>query len=85
MGSALMGSLQISMWFDRGTFWVLPLTYFCLPKGARTYLFFHNLSKLMTFAAAPLVLTPFVRNRRPIDDLIGRARRAPLTANQGNA
>ena len=25
--------------FDRGTFWVLPLTYLCLPKSARAYLF----------------------------------------------
>ena len=25
--------------FDRGTFWVLPLTYFCLPQSARAYLF----------------------------------------------
>ena len=30
MGSALMGSLQSSCFFDRGTFWVLPLTYFYL-------------------------------------------------------
>ena len=27
-GSALVGSLQILVLFDRGTFWVLPLTYF---------------------------------------------------------
>ena len=27
------------MFFDRGTFWVLPLAYFCLPKSARAYLF----------------------------------------------
>ena len=27
------------MFFDRGTFSVLPLTYFCLPKSARVYLF----------------------------------------------
>ena len=25
--------------FDGGTFWVLALTYFCLPKSARVYLF----------------------------------------------
>ena len=37
-GSALMGSLQISF-FDRGTFWVLPLAYFYPPKSARAYLF----------------------------------------------
>ena len=27
------------MFFDRGTFWVLPLTYFCLPKSARAHIF----------------------------------------------
>ena len=27
------------MFFDRGTFGVLPLTYFYLPKSARAYLF----------------------------------------------
>ena len=27
------------MFFDRGTFWVLPLMYFYLPKSARAYLF----------------------------------------------
>ena len=27
------------MLFDGGTFWVLPLTYFYLPKSARAYLF----------------------------------------------
>ena len=54
-----MGSLQI---FDRGTFWVLPLTYFYLTKSARVCLF-PNLPKLTTCAAAPLVLTPLVRHR----------------------
>ena len=39
MGSALIGSLQISCFFDGGTFWVLPLTYYYLPKSARAYLF----------------------------------------------
>ena len=48
--------------FDRGTFWVLPLTYLYVPKSARAYLFPHNLSKVITFAEAPLALTPFVHN-----------------------
>ena len=61
-GSALMGSLQTSCFFDRGTFGVLPLTYLCFPKSAQGT-FFPNMSKLITFAAAPLVLTPFVRNQ----------------------
>ena len=50
------------MFFDRGTFRVLPLTYCCIPKSARAYLF-PNLSEFLTFAAAPLVLTPFLRNQ----------------------
>ena len=29
----------LTTYFDRGTFWVLPLTYFYLPKSARVYLF----------------------------------------------
>ena len=61
-GSALMGSLQHFMFFDRGTFWVLLLTYFYLPKSARAY-FFSQSVEFITFAAAPLVLTPFVRNQ----------------------
>ena len=39
MASALMGSLRISCFVDRGTFWVLPLVCFHLPKSARAYLF----------------------------------------------
>ena len=27
------------MFFDRGTCWVLPLTYLYIPKSARAYLF----------------------------------------------
>ena len=34
MGSALMGPLQLLCLFDRGTFRVLPLTYFDLPMHA---------------------------------------------------
>ena len=49
------------MCFDRGTFWVFPLAYFYLRRSARAYLF-PEPSKLITSAAAPLVLTPFVRN-----------------------
>ena len=62
MGSALKGSLQISCHLT-GTFWVLPLTCFYLPKSARAYPFPPNLSKSIAFAAAPLGLTPFVRNQ----------------------
>ena len=48
--------------FDRGTFWVLPLTYFYLPKSARAYLFPRS-AKMHDFSATPLVLTPFVRSQ----------------------
>ena len=30
---------NVIMFFGRGTFWVLPLTYFYLPKSAGAYLF----------------------------------------------
>ena len=61
MGSALMGSLRILL-FDRGTCWYSRELDFPKEKcqGAP---FSANLSKLLTFAAAPLVLTPFVRNQ----------------------
>ena len=62
MGSALMGSLQTCCFLTEGLFGILPLTYFHLPKSARRT-FFPNLSKSNTFTAAPLVLTPFVRNQ----------------------
>ena len=39
MWPALMGSLGIQCLFDRGTFRVLPLTYFYLPRSARAYIF----------------------------------------------
>ena len=39
-----------------------PVNLPYLPKSARAY-FFPNLSKFITVAAAPLVLTPFVRNQ----------------------
>ena len=62
MGSALMGSLQISC-FLTGTFRVLPLTNFDIPKSAKVIPFSPLCQQISTFAAAHLVLTPFVRNR----------------------
>ena len=61
--------------FVRGTFGALPLTYFCIPKSTRAY-FFSNLSKLIPFAAAPLVLTPFVRSRGALPRPAARELRA---------
>ena len=51
------------MFFDRGTFWVLPLTYFYLPKSARAYLFLPKFVKIRYFCSGPIMLTPFVRNQ----------------------
>ena len=51
------------MSFDRGTFWVLPLTYFYIPRSSGAHLFSTIRQQSITFAAAPLVLTPFVRNQ----------------------
>ena len=51
------------LFLTEGPFWVLLLAFlFAFPKvPGRTFL--HNLSTFVTFAAAPLVLTPFVSNR----------------------
>ena len=50
------------MFFDRGAFWAALFTYFCLPKVPRRTSFL-NLSTFITFAAAPVALSPFVRNQ----------------------
>ena len=51
-----------NMFFDGGTFWVRPLTYFYLPNSARAYLFPQPV-KNKYFCSAPLVLTSFVRHQ----------------------
>ena len=33
-GVSTTGVTANFIFFDRGTFWVLPLTYFCIPKSA---------------------------------------------------
>ena len=38
-GVSTNGVTAIFVFFDRGTFWVLPLAYFYLPKSVRAYLF----------------------------------------------
>ena len=45
------------MFFDRGTFWVLPLTYFHLPKSARAYLFPQSV-KIHYFCSRPISVDP---------------------------
>ena len=57
MGSALMGSLRISCSFDRGIFWVLPLTYFYIPRSARAYLFPQSV-KINYFCRGPSSVDP---------------------------
>ena len=61
-GVSTDGITATFMYSDRGTLWVLWLTYFYLPKTARTYLFPRS-AKCITSAAAPLALSPFVRSR----------------------
>ena len=58
MGSALIGSLQISCFLTEGLFRYSRLPTFVFPKVPGRA-FSYNLSKLITFAAAPLVLTRF--------------------------
>ena len=45
------------MLFDRGTFWVLSLTCFCLPKSARAYLFPQSV-KVHYFCGGPISADP---------------------------
>ena len=45
------------MLFDRGTFWVLPLTYFCLPKRSRACLFPQPV-KIYYFCSGPISADP---------------------------
>ena len=61
MGSALMGSAQF-MFFDRD-FLGTPVNLIFIIRKVPGRTFFLNLSKFITFAAATLVLTPFVRNQ----------------------
>ena len=75
MGSALEGSLQSSCVLREGLFGYSPSTVFILPKvPGRT--FSPNLSKWITFAAAPSVLTPSVRSQ-------GRLRTTAWTSRAG--
>ena len=64
MRSALMGSrfycfFFIFIFFDRGTLWVLPLTYFyfCLPKSARAYIFPQYVN-IHYFCSGPISVAP---------------------------
>ena len=57
MGSALMGSLQISCFLTEGLFGYSPQPTFISPEvPGRT--FFRNLSKLFTFCSGPVSVDP---------------------------
>ena len=56
MGSALLGSLQISCFLTR-TFRVLPLTYLYFPKSARAY-FVPQSGKIHYFYSDPISVDP---------------------------
>ena len=45
------------MFVDRGTFWVRLVTYFCLPKNARAYLF-SPICQIRYFCSGPISVDP---------------------------
>ena len=53
MGSALIGVTANDSFFDRGTFGVLPLTYFYLPESAWAHLFRQSV-KIHCFCSGPI-------------------------------
>ena len=53
------------MFFDRGTFWVLPLTYFHIPKSARAYLFPRSVKIRYFCSQTPISLYPFATTNIP--------------------
>ena len=55
-GVSTYGVTANFVFFDRGTFWVVPSTYFDLPKSARAYVFPQSVN--ITFAAAPFTVNP---------------------------
>ena len=81
MGSALMGSLQIAMFFDRGTFGVLPLIYFYIPRSARAYLFFQSV-KIHHFCSGPISVDPSCPQPRVLP--VGGCLRVSLGVTQTN-
>ena len=84
MGSALIGATASFMLFDRGAFGVLPLTYFYIHKGARSYLFPQSV-KIHDFCSGPVSVDPVCPQpraphpgtdmpRRPTSNVLGRAK-----------
>ena len=55
-----MGSVTANfMVFDRVFFWVLPLSYFCLPKSTRAYRFPQSV-KIIDLCRGPISVDPHV-------------------------
>ena len=52
--------------WQRDLFGVLPFSYFYIPQSARVYVFPPIRQNSLLFAAAPLVLTPFVRSQHTL-------------------
>ena len=75
-GVSTNGATANCMLFDRGAFWVLPVDLRLSSQQRQGVPFSPNLSKFIIFAAAPLMLTPFVRNQ---DMQTKRARARLLT------
>ena len=57
-GVGINGVTANFMFFDRRTFWVLPSTYFYLPKGARAYLFPQSIEINYLFCSGPVSVDP---------------------------
>ena len=57
-GVSTNGGTGKFMFFDRGTFWVLPLTYFYLPKSTRVYPFSPICHISCYFCSGPISVDP---------------------------
>ena len=64
-GVGTNGVIANFMFFDGGTFWVLPSTYVYLPKSARAYLFPLSV-KIRYFCSGPIGVDP-IRPRPKVD------------------
>ena len=63
-GVGTNGVTAIFILFDRGTYWVLPLTYFYIPKSARVYLFPQSV-KVHYFCSDPMSIGPICLQPMP--------------------
>ena len=69
-GVSANGVTAFFLFFGRGTFWILPLTYFYLPKSARAYPFPQSV-RIHYFCSGPISVDPicpqqtYSRGKRP--------------------